>query len=291
MAFYVDFVVKRNGTRLSGVEISYRYNGSSRNLSTDQTDRNGEVRTRWDSVWEGREVEVFFDGGHRRTVTLKPRDTHSVSLPGGCFSGDTPILTPLGERAIASIAESELVMALDTRTGGLVACPVIQRADHGPTRLCTIHLQDGRALQVTDNHRLLTGRGYRFVANLAPGDRLISLAASPEGRLVRSVQMSSHTAPVHNLIVAKHFNFIAAGCVAHSFSKAPVLQRAYWEAKVHLPGLASEWLRHQFKSGAKEGLPLVLDKRPQLHQVGVPANDEEMVLGAAACVHVVARCL
>ncbi len=234
MTFYVDFVVKRNGTRLSGVEISYRYKGSSRNLSTDQTDRNGEVRTRWDSVWDGREVEVFFDGGHKRTVTLKPRDTHSVNLPGGCFSGDTPILTPLGERAISSIMAGERVMALDTRSGGLVACPVIRRDDHGLTRLSTVHLQDGRTLQVTDNHRMLTSSGDRFVADLAPGDRLISVAASPAGRLVRSVHVSSHAAPVHNLIVARHFNFIAAGCVAHSFSQVPALQRAYWTMRAAL---------------------------------------------------------
>lgn len=234
MGFHVDFIVKRNGNRQAGVEISYRYKGSSRNLSTDHTDRNGEVRTRWDSVWEGREVEVFFDGGNKRMVTLSPRDSHSVTLPGSCFAGDTPILTPMGERPIASLAAGEQVMALDTRSGALVARPVIRRVDHGPAQISEVLMQDGRTLQVTDNHRLLTSRGYRFVADLLPGDRLISVATRPEGRMVRSVTPRSKIAPVHNLIVSGQFNFIAAGCVAHSFSRAPAMQWVYWTIRARL---------------------------------------------------------
>lgn len=234
MGFYVDFIVKRNGTRQRGVEISYRYNGSSRSLRTDQTNDRGEVRTHWDNVWNGRNVEVYFDSGHKRTITLEPRDSHSVNLPGGCFPSSTPILTPTGELAIGALRAGDLVMSLAEGGGGLVPRPVLQRVDHEPMRLYAVKTRDGSELLVTDNHRLLTSTGYRAVSAIVEGDRLIGVAAHPAGRIVQSIERSAVVEPVHNLVVLGHFNFVAGGCVAHCFARSPDLQRWYWTAREKL---------------------------------------------------------
>jgi hypothetical protein len=234
MGFYVDFIVKRSGSRQRGVEISYRYNGSSRSLSKDQTNDRGEVRTHWDNVWNGRQVEVFFDGGHKRIITLEPRDSHSVDLPGGCFHGLTPILTPTGQLAIETIRAGDLVMCLPKGGGGLVARPVLRRAVHEPMPLSAVKTRDGRDLLVTANHRLLTPAGYRAVSNLVEGDRLIGVAAHPAGRIVQAIERSALVAPVHNLVVSGHFNFVAGGCVAHCFVQWPALQQWYWTAREQL---------------------------------------------------------
>jgi hypothetical protein len=85
MSFYVDIIVMRGGVRQQNIEISYLYNGSKNNLSSDFTNKNGEVRTVWNDVWKNRELEVFFDGGHQRKITLKPRDSYNINLPSGCF--------------------------------------------------------------------------------------------------------------------------------------------------------------------------------------------------------------
>lgn len=247
MGFHVDFIVKRNGTRQRGVEISYRYNGSSRNLSTDQTNDRGEVRTHWDSVWHGREVEVYFNGRNKRTITLEPRDSHSVNLPGGCFPRNTPILTPTGERAIGTLRTGDLVLSLPESGGGLVTRRILKRLDHEPMQLYAVKTRDGNELLVTDNHRLLTSTGYRAVSALAEGNRLIGVATHPAGCIVQSIEPSAVVETVHNLVVSDHFNFVAGGFVAHCFGRLPEFQRWWWTALEKIGGCQGP--RHWRPSG------------------------------------------
>lgn len=231
MGFFVDFVVKRGGRRQSGVEVSYRYKGSSRHLSSDVTDNRGEVRTSWDDIWNGREIEVFFDGGNKRIITMKPRDGHSINLPGGCFPLDTPVLTPSGFRPLGSLAAGDWVLSHNEKLGGLVQAQIIERLDHEPQRVIHVRTRDGLDIQATANHRLLTARGYIAVADLKHGDRLIGVSAAAVGRTVERISLIETPMPVSNLIVAEHFNFIAHGCVAHCFARWARTQRVLFQLR------------------------------------------------------------
>jgi len=87
-----------------------------------------------------------------------------------CTSPDTPIATPEGERAIASLAAGELVYSVEDQA--VVVVPIARtsrtrvRSDH---RVVEVALANGAVLRVSPRHPTADGRLF---ADLAPGDRL-----------------------------------------------------------------------------------------------------------------------
>ncbi len=95
-------------------------------------------------------------------------------LAGGaaayCVPGHTRILTPRGERPIASLALGDLLLVPDG--DALVAVPILRigrrPADAG-VALVSLWLSDGRRLCLTPGHRVADGRR---AGDLRPGDAL-----------------------------------------------------------------------------------------------------------------------
>jgi hypothetical protein len=86
-----------------------------------------------------------------------------------CASPDTPIATPDGERAIASLAPGDLVYSV--HDGTLVAVPL---RDVGRTvvthhRVVRVELETGRVVEMSEGHPTADGRTFR---DLVPGGML-----------------------------------------------------------------------------------------------------------------------
>lgn len=228
MPFYVTFIVKRGSIKQSNVEISYLYNGSKKNLTSDKTNKNGEVRTRWENNWRDKDIEVFFDGYNKRTITLIPNDTHNINLPSGCFPYKTEILTPTGVRYIGDIKDGDLVCSFNSINGYLVERRVIKKIEHQDSPIVELKIVNGKSLFVTTSHRLLTINGYTTVEKLNNGDSLSLYDNNIYCSVVEKIVETNHFEPVYNLIVEDEFNFVANGFIVHCFTTFPKLQTCFW---------------------------------------------------------------
>lgn len=230
--FYVNFIVRRGGSNAQGIEISYLYKGSRKNLSSDITDKDGVARTKWAfDPWENREVEVFFDGYHKHTIKLTPmsrKEFHTIKLPSGCFPYHTKIGTPLGQQSIGDIEVGDIVLSFNSVSGVFTNRQVIKKIVHYPMRIFEVRIKNGTSLFVTDAHSLLTKRGYISVANLKNGDCLFVQGNIMSYVTLNEVVPTNRVEAVYNLIVADEFNFIADGFVAHSFTQYRKLQELFW---------------------------------------------------------------
>jgi hypothetical protein len=86
-----------------------------------------------------------------------------------CAAPDTPIATPDGERAIASLRPGDLVLSVDG--GRLVPVPIlrtgrVRQVDH---HVVEVWLDNGARLEISEGHPTADGRTF---ADLAPGERL-----------------------------------------------------------------------------------------------------------------------
>ncbi len=131
-------------------------------------------------------------------------DASGKCTNGACFSGDTPVLTPDGERAIATIAPGDLVIARDPVTGETSARHVLATkiTDGKPSLRLELHDDDAdrtEALTVTAEHPFwVAARGWIAAADLASGDRV----TTPTGTAtVIALAQRASVEPVHNLEV------------------------------------------------------------------------------------------
>jgi len=86
-----------------------------------------------------------------------------------CASPDTPIATPDGERAIASLNAGDLVYSVDHEA--IVVVPLL-KAEHTAVahhRVMRVVLDDGRVLEISPGHPTADGRTF---ADLLPGSKL-----------------------------------------------------------------------------------------------------------------------
>lgn len=229
MTFYVEFTVKRGGSRKAGIEISYLYDGSRKDLSSDFTDKNGEVITEWNDKWNGKEIDVYFDGGNRRKIKLRPRESHNINLSSGCFPYHTKVSTPTGFCFIGEIAEGDIIFSFDSDTGELVERRVTRLIRHDPMKLVKLVTSGGKVLNVTENHRILTKNGFSRIDTLHVGEMIMVDLKSSTFEELNAIEENDIVEPVFNLIVEDSFTFLADGFVVHSFSTKPKLQKIYWK--------------------------------------------------------------
>jgi len=138
----------------------------------------------------------------------------------GCFPADTPILTPRGWRRIAEIKAGDIVLAR-TWTGRLAPRPVIRRKDYSESRILSVVSDSGEVLfRITRSDSVLTAQGWRRIDQLQPGDELHGLDERGTETVVKVGRIvdTELVEPVHNLIVARSYNFLVQGCVSHSFT-------------------------------------------------------------------------
>jgi hypothetical protein len=103
------------------------------------------------------------------TCASRTIDCPSPCVSCRCASPDTPIATPIGDRAIAELSPGDFVYSVDHRA--TVAVPVV-RVNRVPAEghhVLRVLLSNGHTLEISGSHPL--PGGYEF-ADLQPGDIL-----------------------------------------------------------------------------------------------------------------------
>jgi hypothetical protein len=86
----------------------------------------------------------------------------TCAYPCKCAAPDTPVATPTGERAIASLRPGDLVYSVDHAQ--VVPVPILtvhQSAVPAGHRMVRVRLADGATLEMSPQHPTLDGRVFR----------------------------------------------------------------------------------------------------------------------------------
>ena len=96
---------------------------------------------------------------------------------GGCFSGDSTVLTATGRRRLSDLQIGEFIQALDSSTNQLVFSEVLLFLDYDPQQkreFLYITLSSGRTLTITPSHLvLLDDWTAKYAEKLRVGDSLL----------------------------------------------------------------------------------------------------------------------
>jgi hypothetical protein len=178
------------------------------------------------SLYKGeRQVTCGTCGGAGKVIdhSQKPQARKSVGSGGGgnsCFPGGTMISTPSGRRDIASIEPDDYVISLDVEAGQFTARRVLTVRRHSARKIWRLSFENEHQVRTTSVHSFHVNDGWKKASRICQDDRV--LFYEPQGETQwRTVTESSPTAEVEdvfNLIVEEHFNFVADGALAHSFS-------------------------------------------------------------------------
>lgn len=144
-------------------------------------------------------------------------DSSGKCTNGACFAGETPVLTPEGERPIASIAPGDLVLAKDVQTGVTSVRRVLATKVTLDKPTLGLELRDAAAphsevIAVTAEHPFwVPARGWVAAGELAAGD----VVTTPVGTaVVVSLAPRAEVVPVHNLEVeGDHTYFVGSAHV------------------------------------------------------------------------------
>lgn len=139
---------------------------------------------------------------------------------GGCFPSGTMISTPSGQHDIASIHPGDYVLSVDIETGQITACHVLRVGRHSARNIWRISFEDGHQVRTTSVHSFRVPNGWKRASRVCAGDKILFYDAQ-DGAQVKAVTDSCpdrEVEDVFNLIVEDHFNFIANGALAHSFT-------------------------------------------------------------------------
>ena len=130
-----------------------------------------------------------------------------------CFSGNTLIKTPHGDKQIMNLVIGDAVYSYDIDEGRIIETVVTEKIKHEPQEIKT-YLLINNFLRVTGEHLLWSGDKWIPAGKLQPGDFLFD---GKTNVLIESVEQLPKTEPVYNLHVdhACH-NYFANGILAHN---------------------------------------------------------------------------
>ena len=150
---------------------------------------------------------------------------------GACFGAETPVLTPDGDRPIASIAAGDLVIAHDPATGETSARRVLAtKITAGkPSLRLELRAASGpdEAITVTAEHPFwVAKRGWVAAAELASDD----LVTTPTGAaVVVAVAQRAVIEPVHNLEVEGLHTYFVGHAHALVHNDCNIASKEAWE--------------------------------------------------------------
>lgn len=157
---------------------------------------------------------------YKQQQAQKQAQKSSGSGGGGCFPSGTMISTPSGKQDIASIDPGDYVFSLAVEAGQLTASRVLSVRRHSARDIWRISFEDEHQVRTTSVHSFRSTDGWKKASRIRPGDQVLFYEAQGGARL-RNVIESRPTYEVEdvfNLIVEEHFNFVANGALAHSFT-------------------------------------------------------------------------
>jgi hypothetical protein len=140
-----------------------------------------------------------------------------------CFAAGTLVRTLDGTKPIESLHVGDLVLSLDTTTGGLRYQPVLTVFQFRPTATIRLALDAGGALTCTPLHRFWkSGEGWTMARDLKPGDVLRTLGGTST---VTAIDPQS-IGPVYNLEVAGDADFFVGDADVLTHDNTPVGRRS-----------------------------------------------------------------
>lgn len=154
----------------------------------------------------GLDAGVFYGGkkelGHQHTITtwqslnslwkktkkdeipLTEEDVHDFIdgvvcvMVDECLSGDTLIKTPSGERFIKDMKPGDKIYSYDEKTKTFIEDMVVKLHTNlvksNSAKMLELELEDGSIIQITENHKMLTQRGWIMAGDLLIDDDIIS---------------------------------------------------------------------------------------------------------------------
>ena len=157
---------------------------------------------------------------------LRGADGSLSALPGGegrwamtgpaCFARGTRVTTHEGEVAIESLHEGDRVTSRDPISGEVHEVRVRALIPRGIRAIRALTLENGRVLEVTDEHPLFDPitHAFRAARTFVVGDRVLDVA----GITIAIVDVTSRgSEPVYDLSVGAPHTFFAAGVLVHNY--------------------------------------------------------------------------
>jgi len=134
----------------------------------------------------------------------------------GCFTKDTKILTPTGEKNIISLKKGDKVISFVN--GKRTVETVKSRIIYPVQTVWDFELSNGKTVSATDHHTMLTHSGWKKFGDIIVGkDKLI---CSDGKSVIIKHKKNARLELVYNLTTTGCHNFIANGLVAHNYTFA-----------------------------------------------------------------------
>jgi intein/homing endonuclease len=131
-----------------------------------------------------------------------------------CFPYRTLIDTPYGNAKIGDLKKGQLVLSYDA--GELVPRVITRKRVRGIAQVLRVEFDDGKMLFTTAHHTFLTEGGWKKLADIHLGEKLVK-ADDSTSTVARFTKLDPE--PVFNIYTEGEHNFIADGCVAHNFTE------------------------------------------------------------------------
>ena len=167
-----------------------------------------------DSFWEFANYEYEQDKDGNFISQYPDGNDHSIDA---CLTGDTEVFTADGNKKIEDMVDTEgYLHAYDIKRNRFVLTPYCHcRKTFDYAEIYRVTLEDGRTVECTDNHRLLTtDRGYVRADELTHEDALF---CEDGYAYVKSVTKTAKRTAVYDLEVPIYHNFVLSnGVVVHN---------------------------------------------------------------------------
>lgn len=170
----------------------------------------------------GRDPNVggAFNAGQTNLQIERDRQRNSGGGGGGCFTLDTPILTPTGWQALGKIEPDHEILSYDPGSERVISRPVTAVKHYGLRRLWLLQTRNhAKPIKSTWSHPFMTSRGWKWTCALRLGDEFHEYSENGDIQLnvIESITPSDHYEPVCNLITFKQHNYFVQGALVHNF--------------------------------------------------------------------------
>ena len=104
-------------------------------------------------------------------------DDRPIKENDHCLTGDTLVMTESGSLPISDLVGTEgKVWSYNTETGNVELKPYHDcRMTRQLAEILEIETEDGRIIRCTEDHPILTERGYVMACELLPSDRIVDI--------------------------------------------------------------------------------------------------------------------
>jgi len=146
---------------------------------------------------------------------------HALNTQGGnqaaCFTADTMIDTPNGDKKISSMKRGDKIFSYDKgkKTVEYVKNSVV----YPPAKVWDFILSNGNKVSATEHHTMLTTKGWKKFGDLIVGKSKLICPKTGKHLIIKH-KTNPRRELVYNLHTTGSHNFIANGLVAHNFTFA-----------------------------------------------------------------------